>query len=377
VTVVAHTGIVLSRQLRPLVRDPFVLIFGVVQPLVFLALYGPLLPSMPGAEGTSPWQRFVPGIIVMVSLFGTSVAGSYLLEEIRVGSFERFLVTPLSRRSLLVGRALKEVVPLTLQALLIVAIVTPFGFQLHPAGIVLSRQLRPLARDPFVLIFGVLQPLVFLALYGPLLAALPGAGGASPWQWFVPGIIVMVSLFGTSVAGSYLLEEIRVGAFERFLVTPLDRRSLLVGRALKEVVPLTLQALLIIALVTPFGFRVEPAGIALGLLLLAVFGVGLGALSHSLAMSVRHQEYLFWLVQQTLLFPMLLLSGILLPMELAPDWLYALSRLNPLTYVVEAERALFAGDLADPSVAVGAAVAIGVAAVGLLVGTRLMRRAAA
>jgi ABC-2 type transport system permease protein len=244
-------------------------------------------------------------------------------------------------------------------------------------GIVLSRQLRPLARDPFVLIFGVLQPLVFLALYGPLLAAMPGAGGASPWQWFVPGIIVMVSLFGTSVAGSYLLEEIRVGAFERFLVTPLDRRSLLVGRALKEVVPLTLQALLIIVLVTPFGFRVEPAGIVLGLLLLAVFGVGLGALSHSLAMSVRHQEYLFWLVQQTLLFPMLLLSGILLPMELAPDWLYALSRLNPLTYVVEAERALFAGDLANPSVAVGAAVAIAVAVVGLVVGTRLVRRSAA
>ena len=145
--------------------------------------------------------------------------------------------------------------------------------------------------------------------------------GTSPWQWFVPGIIVMVSLFGTSVAGSYLLEEMRIGSFERFLVTPLDRRSLLVGRALKEVVPLTLQALLIVAIVTPFGFQLHPAGIVVGLLILAVFGVGLGALSHSLAMSVRHQEYLFWLVQQTLLFPLLLLSGILLPMELAPDWL--------------------------------------------------------
>ncbi len=243
-------------------------------------------------------------------------------------------------------------------------------------GIVLGRQLRPMSRDPFTLIFGVLQPIVFLTLYGPLLVGMSG-GGESPWQWFVPGIIVMVSLFGTSVAGAYLLEELRVGSFERFLVTPLDRSSLLVGRALKEVVPLTLQALLIVALVTPFGFRANVPGVIVGLLILGTFGVGLGALSHSLAMAVKRQEYLFWLVQQTLLFPLLLLSGILLPLDLAPDWLRTLSRVNPLTYVVEAERALFAGDFADPSVGIGAAVALGVAIVGLAVGTRMMRRAAA
>jgi ABC-2 type transport system permease protein len=244
-------------------------------------------------------------------------------------------------------------------------------------GIVLGRQLRPMSRDPFTLIFGVLQPLVFLALYGPILVGVAATGGESPWQWFVPGIIVMVSLFGTSVAGAYLLEELRVGSFERFLVTPLDRSSLLVGRALKEVVPLTLQAILIVAIVTPFGFRLHLVGVVVGLLILGAFGVGLGALSHSLAMAVKRQEYLFWLVQQTLLFPLLLLSGILLPLDAAPDWLQALSRLNPLTYVVEAERALFNGDFAAPSVAIGAAVAVGVAVVGLAIGTRMMRRAAA
>jgi ABC-2 type transport system permease protein len=244
-------------------------------------------------------------------------------------------------------------------------------------GIVLGRQLRPMARDPFTLIFGVLQPIVFLTLYGPLLVGMTGAGGESPWQWFVPGIIVMVSLFGTSVAGAYLLEEMRVGSFERFLVTPLDRSSLLIGRALKEVVPLTLQAVLIVVIVTPFGFHLHPGGVVVGLLILGTFGVGLGALSHSLAIAVKRQEYLFWLVQQTLLFPVLLLSGILLPLELAPGWLQALSRLNPLTYIVEAERALFAGDFAEPSIALGAAVAVLVAVVGLGVGTRMMRRAAA
>jgi ABC-2 type transport system permease protein len=193
----------------------------------------------------------------------------------------------------------------------------------------------------------------------------------------VPGIIVMIGLFGTSVAGSYLLEELRVGSFERFLVTPLDRSSLLIGRALKEVVPLLLQSILIVLVVTPFGFRLEPAGIAIGLLLLAIFGVGLGALSHSLALAVRKQEYLFWLIQQTFLFPLLLLSGILLPLDGAPDWLVGLSKLNPLSYLVTAERALFAGDLTDPSIPVAAVVVVGVAVVGLGLGTRMMRRSAA
>jgi ABC-2 type transport system permease protein len=243
------------------------------------------------------------------------------------------------------------------------------------SALVLGRQLRPMARDPFSLLFGILQPLVFLILYGPLLVA-TGATGDSPWQWFVPGIIVMIGLFGTSVAGSYLLEELRIGSFERFLVTPLDRSSLLIGRALKEVVPLVLQSILIVLVVTPFGFRLEPVGIAIGLLLLAVFGVGLGALSHSLALAVRKQEYLFWLVQQTFLFPLLLLSGILLPLDGAPDWLIALSRINPLSYLVTAERALFAGDLADPSIPVAAVVVTLVAIAGLGIGTRMMRRSA-
>ena len=243
------------------------------------------------------------------------------------------------------------------------------------SALVLGRQLRPMARDPFALLFGMLQPLVFLLLYGPLLVA-TGATGESPWQWFVPGIIVMIGLFGSSVAGSYLLEELRIGSFERFLVTPLDRSSLLIGRALKEIVPLVLQAILIVLVVTPFGFRLEPLGIAIGLLLLAVFGVGLGALSHSLALAVQKQEYLFWLIQQTFLFPLLLLSGILLPLEGAPEWLTALSKLNPLSYLVTAERALFAGDLADPSIPIAAVVVVGVAIVGLGIGTRMMRRSA-
>ena len=250
---------------------------------------------------------------------------------------------------------------------------------LRDTQIVLVRELRPLSRDPFAIMFGMVQPLVFLGLYGPLLGGLPGVGEESPWQWFVPGILVMMGLFGTSVVGSYLLSEMVTGSHERLLVTPLSRSALLVGRALKEIVTLLVQAaiIILIAVVFPIGFTLYPLGTVVGLILLVVFGIGLGSLSYALALAVKNREWMFWLVQQTLLFPLLLLSGMLLPLELGPEWLQIASRLNPLTYLVEAERALFSGDFSHPSVAFGAVAALAVAIVGLVVGTRAMQRAAA
>jgi ABC-2 type transport system permease protein len=243
--------------------------------------------------------------------------------------------------------------------------------------IVAVRELRVTMRDPFNLIFSLIQPLFFLALYGPLLgASVMGVGEEAPWQWFVPGILVMIGLFGTSMSGANLLYEMMTGSHERLLVTPLDRSALLIGRALKEIVPLVLQALLIVIVMLPFGFRLYPLGMLAGLLILAGFGVGLGALSYTLAIIVKKQEWMFYAVQQTLLFPLLILSGMLLPLEAGPGWMQVLARLNPLTYIVEAERALFAGDFGQTSILGGVIAALAIAVLGLWLGTRAMRRAA-
>src|SRR5690606_18616189 len=116
----------------------------------------------------------------------------------------------------------------------------------------------------------------------------------------------------------------------------------------------------------------EPAGIVIGLVLVAVFGVGLGSLSYALAVASKGQDWIFWTVQQTLLFPLLLLSGILLPLDGGPGWIRALSKANPLTYVVNAERELFDGVI-DRTVAGGFLAASAVCLVGLVVGVRVMR----
>lgn len=246
---------------------------------------------------------------------------------------------------------------------------------LTDSGIVFLRELRPTLRDPVSLVLTLVQPLVFLGLFGPLLSGLPGMDVGTSLQWFVPGVLVMIVLFGTSATGSNLLYEMMTGSHERLLVSPLSRSALLLGRAAKEIAPLIAQATLIILVTLPFGFRFSPIGAVVGLLVLAVFGVGVGALSYALALPMKDREHVFWVVQQTVIFPLLILSGMLLPLDMGPTWMQVVARLNPLTYVVDAQRALFAGDLAGAAAFQGVVAAVLTALVGLWVGVRSMRRA--
>lgn len=240
-------------------------------------------------------------------------------------------------------------------------------------SIVFTRELRPFFRDPFSVVFTLVQPVVFLVFFGPLLADVTGTSFADSLQWFVPGIIVMSALFGASTTGSNLQLEMQTGSHERMLVAPLRRSSLLLGRAAKEIVPALAQSLIIIAITIPFGFEPEPPGFVIGLPMVAAFAVGLGSLSYALAIASKGNEWMFWMVQQTLIFPLLILSGMLLPLEGAPRWMEFLSDINPLTHIVDAERALFAGDVANSSVAWGTISALAVLGVGLWVGIRSVK----
>jgi ABC-2 type transport system permease protein len=246
---------------------------------------------------------------------------------------------------------------------------------------VFTREILLTIRDPFTLIFSLLQPLIFLGLFGPLLVGTFGGGfgdaGLSTGetlQWFVPGVIVMISLFGTSMTGANLLYEVMTGSYERVLATPLGRSAILVGRALKEFAPLLVQGLIIAALCMPFGFRFHVVPALFGLVLLGIFGIGVGAFSYALALAAKNREWLFWGVQQSLLFPLLILSGMMLPLEAGPGWMQVAAKFNPLTYMVDAERVLFAGRFDDSAVLWGVVAAAATCVVGLVVGIRTTRR---
>lgn len=245
---------------------------------------------------------------------------------------------------------------------------------------VFVRQALPSWRSPAGLLFGMLQPLVFLAFFGPMLGGVGGMSGpdvtssGDTWQWFVPAVLIMLALFGTTGSGYLLLTEMQTGPHERLLVTPINRTAMLAGRTLGDVVTLVAQALIVIVVMLPFGFDLQPVGALLGLLLLAVLGVAVGTLSHALAIVCRKHPDVFYMVQQTLLFPLLFLSGLMLPLDFGPTWLQVLGRLNPLTYVVDAVRDLFGGSIATAAVLQGATVTGVLVVVGLAAGTRAMRR---
>ena len=239
-------------------------------------------------------------------------------------------------------------------------------------AIVLEREARPLLRSPFQMIISVLQPLVFLAMFAPLL---PGDDLGATLQWFVPGMVAMACLTAASMTGSNLMLEMQTGSHERLLVSPLSRTSLMLGRAVKEVLPVAAQTVVLVDVAWPFGFAVHPLGVVVAIVLLGIFSVGVGALSFALGLASKDQDWLFWTAQQTLLFPVLLSAGVLLPLDGAPGWLRWLSQANPLTHVVAGARDLFSGELVTGSVGAGFVAAAVLLAVGLAVGIRTMRRA--
>jgi ABC-2 type transport system permease protein len=236
-----------------------------------------------------------------------------------------------------------------------------------------QREIKPTLSDPWWLLFGLIQPLLYVGFFVPLLPA-AGMAGLSPIQWFVPGMIVMLTLFGTAMVGWSLTEELLSGALERFLATPMSRSAILFGRALKEFFPLFVQAVALIVIAIPFGLRLFPVEMLVGLVLLGAFGVGVAALSYALAIAARKNTGLFYMVSQSVALPLMLLGGVLLPIESGPGWLYVASRFNPLTYLVEAERALFTGELFSAVVLWGVLVAAATCAIGLWVGARMIER---
>lgn len=243
--------------------------------------------------------------------------------------------------------------------------------------LVFRRYARQTVRNKTSVIIGMVQPVLYLVLFGPMMRAALGAhGGADPWRVFVPGVLVQLGLFGAGFAGFKILPEQRWGVVERMRVAPLSRTALLAGRVVHDAAVLVVQAMLILAVGVAFGLRMPVAAAVVCLVLVALLGMGLAALSYALGLAVPN-EYQFAPVIQTVTLPLMLVSGILLPMSLAPAWLDAVSRLSPFRYIVDAMRAVAAGNYTSGTSLTGLAVALGLAVVALSLGTRVFRRRSA
>lgn len=249
---------------------------------------------------------------------------------------------------------------------------------LRDTWLIYRRSIVLALRQPVWIVFGMMVPILYLVLFGPLLeGATRNAGaGTNAFNWFVPGLLIQIAIYGAAFAGFGLIAELRSGVVERMRVTPISRTAMLLGRSLRDVTILLAQAVLMVALAIPFGLDVDAAGILVVLGLLALIGLVVAPLSYAAGLLLKSEDALAPLINGIAL-PLLLLSGILLPMALAPEWLRTLSTFNPLTHAVDAARALFNGQWGDPAIVLGVGMSAVLAVLALLLAGRSFSRAVA
>jgi ABC-2 type transport system permease protein len=212
--------------------------------------------------------------------------------------------------------------------------------------LIFSRQMVLVVRTPIRLVIGFAQPIAYLILFAPLLkSALAPLGAttyADAYRIYVPGLLVILLMLGSFFAGFSLLAELREGVIERSRVTPVSRFALLFGRALSEVVTLLGQAVIITIVALPLGLRVSIGPLLLAYLLLGLIGMLAASLSYGVALKIKNPAALGPLVN-VVSQPLSLLSGVLLPLALAPAWLLTVAKINPFYWATNGVRGLFDG----------------------------------
>ena len=206
-----------------------------------------------------------------------------------------------------------------------------------------------LIRNPYWLLAALFQPICYLYLFAPLLknvTSATGTGSISSINLFTPGLLVMVSLFSVMFVGFGMIDYLRSGVVERLRVTTASRLSLLLGLVIRDVFTLLIQTIIVILLALPLGLIISPLGMMLTLFMMILIGLCMSPVSYALALTVKSEDALGPILN-FLSQPLLLLSGVLLPLTLAPLWLKNISLFNPLKYVVDASRAIFNGDLSN------------------------------
>lgn len=251
---------------------------------------------------------------------------------------------------------------------------------LRDVWLVFRRHMAISLRNPAWVLIGIMQPVLYLVLFGPLMEKIvtstPGFPPGDAWQILTPGLLVQLCLFGSLFAGFSLLTDLRTGVLERMRVTPVSRLALLLGRVLHDSVQLIVQAVLLVALAAlVFGMRAPIGGIVLCLVMVALLGVTMSSCSYAIALVLRNEEA-FPAVLTSVSVPLLLLTGILVPIttELAPNWLYVLSRINPFAHIMDTERASFRGDYTIDGLLTGSVVLLVITVGAVWWGARTFQR---
>jgi ABC-2 type transport system permease protein len=204
------------------------------------------------------------------------------------------------------------------------------------------RYVRALVRQPAWIAISLLQPVIWLLLFGALfkrVAEIPGFEDDSYIEFLTPGVIVMLAVSSAGWTGMGFIEDINRGVMDRILVSPIWRGALNAGSVVQAVLSIAVQSLVVIGLALVVGahFRNGIEGVAVLIALAALLGAIFASLSNGFAVLTRERETLIGAVSMVVL-PLTFLSSTLMQQSLLPDWVRWAARFNPVNWAAEAGR---------------------------------------
>jgi ABC-2 type transport system permease protein len=207
-----------------------------------------------------------------------------------------------------------------------------------------ARSLRTLWRQPAYAAATLVQPVIWLLLFGQLFRSvvhIPGfsLGAGSYLEFITPGVIIMTALFSSTWAGTVYVEDMNRGVMDRLLASPVRRGAVMAGTLAYQSLTTVLQTLVVFALACATGARFPggAAGIAVTLLAAVLIAVILASLSNALALLLRQQEALIG-ISQFLVLPLIFVSSAIMDTSLSPAWVQHVARYNPVDWAVVASR---------------------------------------
>ena len=202
------------------------------------------------------------------------------------------------------------------------------------------RDLLRLWRQPWFIAITLVQPVIWLLLFGALferVVDIPGFSGGDYQAYLVPGVLVMTAFFSSGWSGMSTIDDLDRGVTDRFLVTPVRRWPLIAGRVGQNLVQLTIQSLIIVGLALAIGveFAGGVPGVAALVVVAGLLGTAFSALSNALALVARKEETLIGAVT-FLQLPLTFLSTAFMQPALMPDWIGTVADYNPVDWAITA-----------------------------------------
>ncbi|WP_433078068.1 ABC transporter permease [Dactylosporangium sp. CA-052675] len=213
-----------------------------------------------------------------------------------------------------------------------------------------ARRLKVFVQQPALLLVTLVQPVIWLFLFGNLfrrIVELPGFGSGGYIEYLVPGIVVMTAVSSSMWSGMGVLEEIDRGTMNRLLTTPARRGAILEAVVVEQTLSVTLQSVIIVLLGVAAGAAYPVGGVLLLVASAALLGVVFSALSNIAGMLVRRRETIIGL-NTLLLLPLTFLSSSFMAPALMPPWMRTAARGNPVNWALETCRSALAGTFDGP-----------------------------